>query len=86
MLFDALDHCVKNQVPPEQLAQALSSSVPPEALGQIAGADVIPARIAEGFSILGKPDLAQKLREPAYQSYLEQLLKVLRARLPATCH
>lgn len=80
VLCDALGHCITHQIPPERLAKELASSYPPETLQQLTVEGITAAQIADGLAVMGKPELAQKLREPAYAAYLENLLKALRER------
>ncbi|MCB0219609.1 MAG: hypothetical protein KDH09_07945, partial [Chrysiogenetes bacterium] len=79
ILCDALDHCIAHQIPPERLARELASTYPPETLQQLTAEGIDARQLADGLAIMGKPELAQKLREPVYMGYLEKLIGALRA-------
>ena len=80
ILCDALEHCITHQIPPERLARELVSTYPPETLQQLTAEGIDAQQLADGLAIMGKPELAQKLREPAYAEYLEKLIGALRER------
>lgn len=80
ILCDALEHCITHQIPPERLARELASTYPLETLQQLTAEGIDAQQLADGLAIMGKPELAQKLREPAYAGYLEKLIEALRER------
>ena len=78
-LFAVLDGCVQQGIPPETVARSLAESLPPDALRQLAAEGMSAERLTEISALLGKPEITQKLRQPAFQAYLTRLIELFRA-------